>query len=78
MRPAFGKASRGFKLQRVPEPLDMLQIPQDAVITAINGVPVSDSKGLLETLTKLLGNRRALLVEFIAGDKAKAIEYRVM
>jgi hypothetical protein len=68
---------RGFKVQRLPKPLDLLQIPLEAVITAINGVPVADSKGLLDTITATLRTKRALVVEFVARDQQRAIEYRL-
>ncbi len=68
---------RGFKVLRQPTPLDLLGLPKDAVITSINGAPVTDSKSLLATLTTILGNKRSLMVEFVANERQKAIEYRL-
>lgn len=68
---------RGFKVQRLPEPLDRLGLPKDAVITHVNGVPVSDSGGLLETVELFAQRKQALIVEYVAREERKAIEFRL-
>ena len=67
---------RGFKVQRLPEPLDRLGLPLDAVITHVNGLPTGDEQQLLQTVTEAVAARRNLVVDFVHGGKAKAIEYR--
>jgi len=74
---AGGVYYRGFQLQRVPAPLDQLGLPKDAVITRINGVGVNDSKSVLETIEQFAARRQALIVEFVADERQKAIEFRL-
>ncbi len=69
---------RGYRLQRIPKPLDQLGIPVDAVITHVNGLPITDSKSLLDAVKLVLESRKALMVEFVADRQTKAIEYRVL
>lgn len=52
----FGKTRdglpyRGFRVARVPEELAVLAIPEGAVITAVNGVPVNGGQHLIEVVT---------------------------
>lgn len=68
---------RGFRVQRIPKPLDLLGIPKDAVITRINGVPVTDSKSVLDTIELYAGRKQALVVEFVAKDQQRAVEFRL-
>ena len=94
---AYGTTSgglpyRGLRINRVPEELEVLQIPVGAVITAVNGVPVNDGPHLLEVIASLFVmnervkgtpkprqiSRRKLIVEFLADGKTRAIEYRVL
>jgi hypothetical protein len=73
---AGGIFYRGFRVNRQPKPLDLLRLPANAVITRINGVPVADSKELLDTIENFVKRKQALVVEFIHQDQTKAIEYR--
>lgn len=73
---ANGVYYRGFKVQRIPAPLDLLGLPKDAVITHVNGVPVVDSKSLLEAVEPLAERRQAVMVEFVLGEQQKAVEFR--
>lgn len=73
---AGGIYYRGFLVQRLPKPLDLLRIPVDAVIVRVNGAPVVDSKELLDVLVQQVAAKKALVVEFIHQDQTKAIEYR--
>lgn len=95
--PAHGKTSggipwRGFRIDRVPAGLEPFGVPEGAVITAINGVPVNDGKSLLAVIDANLwyldrssdkeGVRRrkpstTLVVEMQVGDETKAIDYVV-
>ncbi|MEZ5966451.1 MAG: hypothetical protein R3F56_21625 [Planctomycetota bacterium] len=68
---------RGFKLQRLPDPLDRLGLPTDAVVTHVNGVPVTDSKGLLQTIELFVARRQTLIVEYVAKEQQKALEFRL-
>lgn len=69
---------RGYRLQRIPAPLDQLGIPVDAVVTHVNGLPVTDSKSLLDAIKLILAANKPVMVEFIADRQTKAIEYRVI
>ena len=79
-------------IDRVPAALEPLGVPEGAVITAINGVPVNDGKSLLAVIDANLwyldrssekeGVRRrkpsaTLVVEMQVGDDTKAIDYVV-
>jgi hypothetical protein len=67
---------RGLRLARVPEPLDRLLLPLDAVITNVNAAPVASHEELLAAIEA--GVRRGqILVEFVHGGASKVIEYRV-
>ena len=68
---------RGFHVARTPEPLNKLGIPVGAVITGINGHPLSGSAQLLEIVKTELEHRLQLLVEYVHDGKLLAIEYRV-
>ena len=94
---AHGKNSsgipwRGFRVDRVPEALLPLCVPEGAVITAVNGVPINDGKSLLAAIDANLwfldrsekkeGVRKRrptamLVVEMQIGDETKAIDYVV-
>jgi hypothetical protein len=67
---------RGFRVMRLPAPLELLRIPVDAVITHVNGVPVATSAELLDAVTLFAKDRRKLIVEFVHEGGTKAIEYR--
>lgn len=83
---AFGKAKdglpyRGFRINALPEALKPLALPQGAVITAINGVGVTDAASLKATVVDLLdklGHPRRLFVEYVSGGDRHAIEYRFL
>ena len=68
---------RGFHVARTPEPLNKMGIPIGAVITSINGQPVSGSARLLEIVKTELEHRVQLLVEYVHDGNLLAIEYRV-
>jgi hypothetical protein len=83
---------RGFRVESVPEELATLGIPEGAVITSVNGVPIRDAKSLREAVEAQFwtidrskdkeGKRvpkttATLLVEFQQGDTAKAMEFRI-
>ncbi|MBL9076717.1 MAG: hypothetical protein JNL08_04385 [Planctomycetes bacterium] len=79
-RLADGQYYRGFRVVTVPEALQPLAIPAGAVITAVNGVQVTDAASLLRTLQRLLDQPgpRKLMVDYVRGDKPHAVEYRVL
>ncbi len=76
-----GMPYRGFRVAVVPDALQPLAIPAEAVITSINGVPVATSSEVLTTVRTLLdklGHPRVLVVEFVAKGETHAIEYRIL
>jgi hypothetical protein len=84
--PAHGKTKaglpfRGFKITHVPDELKVLAIPQGAVITTINGAPITDAASLDRTVRELLdqlGHPRRLFVEYVLQGDSHAIEYRLL
>ncbi|MEM7202992.1 MAG: hypothetical protein AAF628_22220 [Planctomycetota bacterium] len=68
---------RGFRVTRLPEPLDRLGIPVDAVITAVNGTPVTSGPDLLKAIETWLEHRHVLMVEFLVNRQSRAIEFRI-
>ena len=72
-----GAYYRGFHIGRTPEPLDKLGLPIGAIITSINGQPVSESAQLLEVIKTELEVRLQFLVEYVHDGEMLAIEYRV-
>ncbi len=69
---------RGFRLARLPSPLDQLGLPIDAVITQINGYPVATGKDVLNTIQEQLkAKKKSFVVEFVQARKARALEYRL-
>lgn len=84
-----GKAVRGFRLSRVPDELKVLQLPEGAVVTSVNGTPVEDGGKLLALIEqnlelrrdrsgRVLNRQRSLLVEFLHDGETKAVEFRVL
>ena len=72
-----GSAYRGLQVAEVPEPLDRLGLFPGMVITAVNGVPVADTVGLLNLLRRTVSTTRSYLVEYVGPDqRIAAIEYR--
>jgi len=96
--PARGKTAdgqwyRGFRVDHVPAELEVLGIPNGAVITAVNGTPVQDGKSLLQAIGDQFFVREkgsdgkpvlrakssgTLFVDLLVGDQPKALEYRVL
>lgn len=87
-----GRRFWGFRVDRVPEELAVLGIPEGAVITAVNGVPVNDGKSLLAAIdanlwtidrskdkdgVRVRKTQATLVVEMIVGDETRAIDYVV-
>lgn len=74
-----GQYYRGFRVVTVPDELKPLAIPAGAVVTAVNGVGVSDAAGLLRTVREQLQTSKhpVLFVEYLRDDATHAIEYRV-
>lgn len=66
---------RGLRIARMPEPLDMLGLKVDWVVTAINGRPVASCAEILNVL-KAEKWRRSFMVEYIADGKQHAKEFR--
>lgn len=76
-----GAYYRGFQVMTVPEELKALALPKDAVITAVNGVAVSDGPNLLRTLKEQIAKLRyprTLMVEYVRDGEPHAIEYRIL
>lgn len=72
-----GQPYRGYRVARLPEPLDRIGLPVDAIVASINGQPVATAAELLELLEALCKNTDSLLVEFVTDGTRKAIEYRI-
>lgn len=72
-----GRFYRGFAVGRAPDPLDRLAIPVGAVITAINGRPVGDSRELLELIRDEAEHKLQFLVEYVHDGRVMAIEFRL-
>ena len=70
-----GQLYRGFKVMRLPAPLDQLRIPLNAVVTAINGTPVATGEDIIKTLELWLEHKPVLMVEYVAGGKTHAMEF---
>jgi hypothetical protein len=90
---ADGQRHFGFRIDRVPEDLAVLGIPNGAIVTAVNGVPVNDGKSLAaviaaqffvrertddQNLAMRPISRRTLIVELLVGGQTKVFEYRVL
>ena len=75
-----GRWYRGFRVGHVPDELKPLAIPEDSVVTAVNGTPIGNARELLEVLEKVVRGPtpRRLLVEYVLDRKTHAIEYRIM
>lgn len=84
-----GHPYHGLRIERVPADLEILALPAGAVITAVNGVPLSNAASLQNLFAKLFptrdknGKARAirnsrLMVEYVFDGANHAIEYRVM
>lgn len=76
----------GFRIGHLPEELNVLAIPVDATITAVNGVPTGSAQVLLKTVTKILKKQAnakvhapvRMMVEYVRKGQSHAIEYRIM
>jgi hypothetical protein len=88
-RLANGMPYRGYRIARQPPPLDRIGLPLDAIVAAIDGQPVATAAELLAKLEPVAAAAakpgspdgaapRSLLVEFVAGGKRQAIEYRII
>lgn len=68
---------RGFRIARLPEPLDKLRIPVGAVITNICGRPVATGTEIVQTLERWLEQRSNVIVEYAWNGDTRVMEYRV-
>ena len=78
-----GHPYRGLRIERVPADLEILALPEGAVITAVNGVPLSTTDSLQKLFAKLFPTdrditTRRLMVEYVFEGANHAIEYRVL
>ena len=75
-----GRWFSGYRIARVPDVLEPLAVPAEAVITTVNGVSITSADALLELIKKLVDRPRPtrLFVEYVRDGEAHAIEYRVM
>jgi hypothetical protein len=73
-----GAHYRGLRVARLPEPLDKLGVPLEAVLVALNGVPIADGPALLQHLETLIKTQRALLLEYVHDGTTRALEFRVV
>jgi len=68
---------RGLRLATLPDPLPMLGLKVDFVITAINGEPVGSCAEILEVLTRQLETRREFMLFFVDQGREKARKFRL-
>lgn len=76
-----GTHYRGFRVARVPDELKVLAIPSEAVVTTVNGAPVSDAASLLQAVRQQLASKSSqhkLFVEYVLRGESHAVEYRVL
>ena len=78
-----GHPYRGLRIERVPADLEILALPAGAVITSVNGVPLSTADSLQKLFAKLFPTdrditTRRLMVEYVFEGANHAIEYRVL
>jgi len=71
-----GQYVRGFRVQRLPEPLEKLGIPVGSVITTVNTTPVRTGRDILAALETAVPTRR-VLVEFAYRGQTRFMEYRL-
>jgi hypothetical protein len=75
---AAGAPYRGFRIEKLPEPLDRLGLAVGDVLTAVDGIPVPTADRLFRTLDKALPQRREFVLEFVdRRGQQRAIRYRV-
>jgi len=72
-----GRYFRGYRIDRLPEPLNKLGIPVGAVITNVNSQPVSTAGRILELVESALETRGRILVEFVYRGESRVMEYRL-
>lgn len=69
---------RGFRIARLPVPLEQLRLPLECVITSVNGTPTPTGKEVLQTLRKLVeGGVTSVLVEYVHKGESRILEYRL-
>ena len=73
-----GAQYRGLRVARLPEPLEKLGIPLDAVLTALNGSPITDGPALLAQVETLVKTQRALLLEYVHEGAQRVMEFRLV
>jgi hypothetical protein len=68
---------RGFRVARLPEPLDKLRIPVGAVITNVCGRPVATGAEIVQALERWLAKRDDVIVEYAWNGDTRVMEYRL-
>ncbi|MGE3173730.1 MAG: hypothetical protein AB7O97_13985 [Planctomycetota bacterium] len=87
-----GQPYRGLRIERMPAELEVLGIPLEAIVTAVNGVPINDAGSLLRAIEAQFRYRdrsedrqgvmrplfrRDLLVELLIDGETRLFEYRI-
>ncbi len=72
-----GGTYRGFRIARLPEPLDKLRLPVGTVITSINGQPVATARSILDMLQISAKAKKRFFVEYVRDGVPMAMEYRL-
>ena len=72
-----GTFYRGFRIARLPEPLDKMRIPVGAVITNVCGRPVATGTEIVQALERWLEKRSDVIVEYALNGDTRVMEYRV-
>jgi hypothetical protein len=74
-----GLPYRGFRIEKLPSPLDRLGLEPGCVLLSVNGTPTPTSARLTQILERGLPAPAQFVVEFIdVAGRNKAIRYRVL
>jgi hypothetical protein len=75
---ADGRYYRGFRVTRLPDPLDRLRIPLGAIVLNVNGSPVATAAQMIEVVEQWVSARKTLMVEYLDGrGRSRVMEYRL-
>jgi hypothetical protein len=74
-----GLPYRGFRIEKLPSPLDRLGLEPGCVLLSVNGTPTPTGARLTQVLERALPGPAQFVVEFIdVAGQNKAIRYRVL
>ncbi|MDA0934151.1 MAG: hypothetical protein O3C51_11900 [Planctomycetota bacterium] len=74
-----GLPYRGFRIEKLPAPLDQLGLEPGCVLISVNGTPTPTSARLTQVLERALPAPAQFVAEFVdVAGRNKAIRYRVL